>query len=308
MIDEQLLPAFRDLRDFVATEYLPATRDTVAWTALPGGAAWYEQLVREQTTTDLSAAEIHELGKREVARILDEMRGVRDQVEFDGDLAAFFEFMSTDPRFQFESEEAAIQAYEDIRSKVTAALPAVFQVSQGQLRDSPVEAFQGRVVLGGVLPIRFPGRLPAGRFLYLNTYDLSRIPVYITESLSLHEAEPGHHFQGTIQQEMDDLPDFRRFGEYYVAYGEGWALYAEDLRPGDGPADRPYQYYGKLSEDEFAPCGWSWTRACIPRAGPAKRPLPTCRKTPPCPMRRSSRRSSAISPSRDRRWATRSAS
>ncbi len=251
MIDEQLLPAFRDLRDFVATEYLPATRDTVAWTALPGGAAWYEQLVREQTTTDLSAAEIHELGKREVARILDEMRGVRDQVEFDGDLAAFFEFMSTDPRFQFESEEAAIQAYEDIRSKVTAALPAVFEIfPKASYEIRPVEAFRAASSSGASYQSASPDGSRPGVF-YLNTYDLSRIPVYITESLSLHEAEPGHHFQGTIQQEMDDLPDFRRFGDYYVAYGEGWALYAEYLGPEMGLLTDPYQYYGKLSEEQL---------------------------------------------------------
>ena len=251
MIGERLLPAYRQLHDFVANEYLPATRDTVAWTALPGGVAWYEYFVREQTTTDLSAAEIHELGKSEVGRILDEMRAVRDRVEFDGDLAAFFEFMSTDPRFQFESEDAALQAYEDVRSKVTAALPTVFEIFPGATYEiRPVEAFRAASSSGASYQSASPDGSRPGVF-YLNTYDLSRIPVYITESLSLHEAEPGHHFQGTLQQEMNDLPDFRRFGDYYVSYGEGWALYAEYLGPEMGLLTDPYQYYGKLAEEQL---------------------------------------------------------
>jgi uncharacterized protein (DUF885 family) len=251
MIGEQLLPAFRKLRDFVATEYLPATRDTVAWTALPGGAAWYEHLVRMQTTTDLTAAEIHDLGRREVARILDEMRAVRDQVDFDGDLAAFFEFLSTDPRFRFESEDAAIRAYEEVRTRVTAALPTVFEIfPRATYEIRPVEAFRAASAAGASYQDPSSDGSRPGVF-YLNTHDLSRIPVYITETLSLHEAEPGHHFQSTIQQEMDDLPDFRRFGDYYVAYGEGWALYAESLGPEMGLLEDPYQYYGKLSEEQL---------------------------------------------------------
>jgi uncharacterized protein (DUF885 family) len=251
MIGERLVPAIRELRNFVAEEYLPATRETVAWTALPNGVGWYEQLVREQTTTDLTASEIHELGKHEVARILDEMRAVKEEVAFDGDLAAFFEFLSTDPRFRFESEEAAIQAYEDIRSTVTNALPTVFEIfPEATYEIRPVEAFRAASASGASYQSASPDGSRPGIF-YLNTYDLSRIPTYITESLSLHEAEPGHHFQGTIQQEMTDLPDFRRFGDYYVAYGEGWALYAEYLGREMGLYTDPYQYYGKLAEEQL---------------------------------------------------------
>ena len=250
-IGEQVIPAYRRLFDFVVNAYLPASRDTVARTALPDGEAWYDYLVRSQTTTDLSAEEIHTLGLSEVARILDEMRGVKEQVGFEGDLAAFFEFMATDPRFRFDSEAEALRAYEDIRETVTAALPAVFEIfPRGTYEIRPVEAFRAASAAGASYQDGSPDGSRPGIF-YLNTHDLSRIPTYITESLSLHEAEPGHHFQSTIQLELEDLPDFRRFGDYYVAYGEGWALYAEYLGREMGLFTDPYQYYGKLAEEQL---------------------------------------------------------
>jgi len=247
-IKTRLVPAYAKLHDFVEEEYLPACRDTVGMGGLPGGEEWYAFLVRETTTTDLSADEIHEIGLAEVARIHGEMHGVMKTVGFDGDLKAFFEFLNTDEQFYFDTREELLAGYEALRSKADEAAPRLFsRLPKAGFEIRPVEAFRERSAAGGSYMSPSADGSRPGVF-YVNTYDLSARPSWAMESLYLHEAIPGHHFQGALAIELEDLPDFRRFGGY-TAYAEGWGLYAETLGPEMGFYTDPYQYFGKLNAE-----------------------------------------------------------
>ncbi len=249
-IMDDLLPAYARLRDFVRDEYLPACRDSVGLSALPGGAEWYAYTVRVNTTTELSPDEIHRIGQEEVARILDEMDSVRRQVGYDGDLPAFLEHLKTDDRYYFESEDQLIDAYRDVQTRINAVLPAFFDLfPKTDYEIRPVEAFRAEAAAGASYQAGSPDGSRPGIF-YINTYNLKAQPRFIVETLSLHEASPGHHFQISIQQEIDGLPMFRRFGGY-TAYSEGWALYAESLGREMGLFTDPYQYYGRLSDEQL---------------------------------------------------------
>jgi uncharacterized protein (DUF885 family) len=245
-----LLPAYARLRDFLRDEYLPAGRETVGWSALPGGAEWYAFEVRAQTTTDMTPEEIHRLGLSEVARIRSEMDRIRVEVGFEGDLAAFFEHLKTDPRYFFGSPEEVLVAYRELKIRIDAALPALFEDfprADYELRE--VEAFRAASAAGASYQQPSADGARPGIF-YVNTFNLQAQPRYGTETLSLHEASPGHHFQVAIAQELDHLPRLRRFGGE-TAYGEGWALYAESLGPDLGLFTDPYQYYGRLNDEQL---------------------------------------------------------
>jgi uncharacterized protein (DUF885 family) len=245
-----LVPAYAKMRDFLRDEYLPKARDTVGLGALPDGAAWYAFRVRQQTTTDLTPEQIHEFGKAEVARILDEMNTVREQVGFDGDLEAFFHHLETDDRFYFKSEEEALQAYRDQQAKIKTLLPKLFDIApKTDYEVRPVEAFRAKTEAGASYQSPAPDGSRPGVF-YLNTYNLRAQPNFLVDTLSIHEASPGHHFQISIQQEIESLPAFRRFGGY-TAFSEGWALYAESLGKELGVFTDPYQWYGRLSDEQL---------------------------------------------------------
>ncbi|HWJ07024.1 MAG TPA: DUF885 domain-containing protein [Steroidobacteraceae bacterium] len=248
-LDTKLLPAFRRLRDFVRDEYLPHTRTTVAWTALPDGAAWYQNYVREHTTTTMTAEEIHQVGLGEVARIRGEMDRVRQQVGFKGDLPAFFEFLETDPQFYFTRGSDLIDGYQVLKRRIDAALPRLFSVfPKADYEVREVEAFRAASAAGGSYqPPSADGSRPG--IFYVNTFNLKAQPKYGMETLSLHEAAPGHHFQVAIQQELEGVPRFRRFGGDYTAYVEGWALYAESLGKELGMFTDPYQWFGRLNDE-----------------------------------------------------------
>jgi uncharacterized protein (DUF885 family) len=250
-LEEDLLPAYRRLRDFVRDEYLPQTRESVAWTALPDGEAWYAHLVEEQTTTKLTPDEIHAIGLDEVARILGEMDKVRQQVGFKGDLQAFFVFLETDPQFYFTSAAEVVAAYREAKAEINAALPkafAVFPKADYEVRE--VEAFRAESAAGASYQAPSADGSRPGIF-YVNTFNLKALPKFGTETLSLHEAAPGHHFQIAIQQELSGLPKFRRFGGDYTAFSEGWALYAESLGKELGLFTDPYQWFGRLNDEQL---------------------------------------------------------
>jgi len=248
-IGDGVLPAYRRLRDFVRDEYLPKTRSTVAWTALPDGAAWYAFKVQEHTTTSLAPDEIHEIGLREVARIRGEMDQVRQQVGFQGDLPAFFRFLETDPRFYFTQGADLLNGYRMLKVRIDAALPALFSVfPRADYEVREVEAFRAASAAGGYYQSGSADGSRPGIF-YVNTYNLKAQPKYGMETLSLHEAAPGHHFQRSIQQELEGVPRFRRFGGDYTAYAEGWALYAESLGRELGLFTDPYQWFGRLNDE-----------------------------------------------------------
>ncbi|MEE4175570.1 MAG: DUF885 domain-containing protein, partial [Xanthomonadales bacterium] len=244
-IATQVVPAYRALHDFIRDEYLPASRETVGMLALPDGRAWYAQLVREYTTTDLSPGEIHEIGLAEVERIHREMRAVMDRVGFEGELSEFFTFMNTDPQFYFDRQEDLLSGYEALRARVDAGVAPLFTLTpEAGYEIRPVEPFREKSAAGGSYQRPSADGSRPGIF-HVNTYDLSARPSWAMESLFLHEAVPGHHFQIAINQELQGLPAFRRFS-FYTAYTEGWALYAESLGKAMGVYEDPYQYFGKL--------------------------------------------------------------
>ncbi len=248
VIVSKIVPAYQALHDFIQHEYLPGTRDTVGLSALPNGEDWYAYNVRSITTTDLSPAEIHEIGKREVARIHDEMRKVMAQTGFEGSLQEFFAFLNSNESFYFDDADDLIASYRALREDVHAkALKLFHGLPEADYEIRPVEPFREKSASGASYQAASPDGSRPGVF-YVNTYDLSARPSWAVESLFLHEAVPGHHFQISIQRELDDLPAFRRFGGY-TAYIEGWGLYAESLGKEMGVYQDPYQYYGALQAE-----------------------------------------------------------
>jgi uncharacterized protein (DUF885 family) len=247
-LTREVLPAYSRLADFIEKNYLPAARTTVGWADLPDGQGWYRWRIRGATTMDMPADEIHSLGLAEVARIRGEMLAVKNQVAFKGDLEAFFKFLEDDPQFYFTSEEELLDAYRGVKKRIDALLPKLFaDFPKADYEIRPVEAFRAESAAGGSYQAASPDGKRPGIF-YINTHNLRAQPRFGLETLSLHEASPGHHFQISIQQELTDLPRMRRFNGY-VSYSEGWALYAESLGKELGVFTDPYQWYGRLSDE-----------------------------------------------------------
>ena len=248
LIADALVPAFRRLRDFIADEYLPAARETAGMHDLPGGEEWYAWLTANTTTTDLSPAEIHEIGLAEVERIHGEIEAVMAEVDFEGDMDEFFEYTRTAERFVFDTPEDLLQAHEDMREKVDEAVRKLFnRFPEADYEIRAVEPYRERTAAGGSYQRPAADGSRPGIF-YANTYDLSARPSWGVAALFLHEAAPGHHFQIALQQETEGLPAFRRFGGY-TAYTEGWGLYAEWLGHEMGIYDDPWARYGALSAE-----------------------------------------------------------
>jgi len=244
----EILPAYTRLADFIERDYLPAARTTVGWADLPDGANWYRWRIRKSTTMDMPPEEIHALGLAEVARIRAEMLAVKEQVGFKGDLEAFFKHLEEDPQFYFNSEAELLGAYQEVKRHVDGLLPKLFaDFPKADYQIRPVEAFRAASAAGGSYQAPSADGKRPGIF-YINTFNLKAQPRFGIETLSLHEASPGHHFQISIQQELTGLPRFRRFNGY-VSYSEGWALYAESLGKELGVFTDPYQWYGRLSDE-----------------------------------------------------------
>lgn len=247
-IENKVIPAYRSLANFLRDEYLPASRTTVGYWALPDGEEWYEFQVRANTTVDMSPEEIHQLGLREVARIRSEMEQVMAQVGFEGDLQDFFKYVQEDDQFYFDNAEDLLQGYRDLQTKVNEKLPSMFDIfPKADYEVRAIEAFRAESSAGASYQPAAPDGSRPGIF-YVNTHNLRAQPKFIMETLSLHEASPGHHFQISIQQELESLPAFRRFGGY-TAFSEGWALYVESIGKEMGMFEDPMQYYGKLSDE-----------------------------------------------------------
>ncbi len=250
LIAERIVPSYQRLHAYVRDEYLPRTRSTVSASALPNGARWYAYLVREQTTTDLTPAQIHDIGLAEVARLRGEMQKVMREVGFKGALEEFFELMRTDPRFYFKNEADLLNGYRALKSGVAERLPLLFaERPAADFEIRAIEPFRARSGPGGQYQAATPDGKRPGIF-YANTYDLSSRPSFAMDALYLHEAEPGHHFQISIQRELGELPRFRRFSGF-TAYSEGWGLYAESLGKELGLYSDPYRYFGALSSEMY---------------------------------------------------------
>jgi uncharacterized protein (DUF885 family) len=244
----EVTPAFARLHAELVERYLPAARETTALSALPEGRDWYDHLVRHHTTTDLSAEEIHQLGVAEVARIGAEMDRVRARTDYQGPADGFADHLRSDPRFFFDSEDLLLAAYRDIAKRIDPEVVRLFGrlprlpfgvvAVPAEMAPSAPAAFY----LEGSLALARPGRF------FANTHDLGTRPSWNMESLCLHEAVPGHHFQITLAQELDDLPEFRRRG-LFTAYVEGWGLYCESLGEDLGLYTDAYQRFGALDAE-----------------------------------------------------------
>lgn len=246
----QIVPAYRGLRDYLSNEYLPHARKTVGLYALPDGRDWYDYMIKINTTTALSADAIHEMGLAEVKRIRGEMEKVMREVGFEGSLAEWFEYVKTDDRFYYDNEEDLLDGYRAIEARMDKAVPKLFDIEpKAGFEVRPIEAFRAASSAGAMYQSPSPDGSRPGIF-YVNTHNLKAQPKFGMETLFIHEAIPGHHFQNALQIELGDLPRFRRFGGY-TAFGEGWALYAESLGKELGFFQDPMQWYGRLSDEQL---------------------------------------------------------
>jgi uncharacterized protein (DUF885 family) len=247
-IDKAIFPAFRRLRDFLQTEYLPKARDTVGLSGMKGGDKLYAYLIEQNTTLPLTADEVHNLGLSEVKRITAEMETIKRKVGFKGTLPQFFTYIRSDPRFKPASKEALRAGYLAIGQRVAAAVPRLFAViPKTPLEIREVPDFLAKNQAAAYYQQGTPDGSRPGVF-YFNTYDLPSRTTPGMETLYLHEAVPGHHFQISIAQEDASLPAFMRFGGN-TAYVEGWALYSESLWKDLGMETDPYQRFGGLDDE-----------------------------------------------------------
>jgi uncharacterized protein (DUF885 family) len=241
-------PAFQKFHDFLVATYIPGCRTTIGVNKLPDGEKIYIYTTRQQTTTDLTPAQIHQIGLDEVKRIHAEMDKVIASTGFKGDFRAFTKYLLTDPKFYYTDAESLLSGYRDIAKRIDPKLVEFFSVlPRLPYGVRPVPAYAEKSQAGAYYE---PGSLKAGRpgYFFANTYDLPGRPKWGMETLTLHEAVPGHHFQIAIAQEMDDLPEFRKNGGYN-AFAEGWALYAESLGYEMGFFKDPYQNFGHLGDE-----------------------------------------------------------
>ncbi|WP_417476432.1 DUF885 domain-containing protein [Maricaulis sp.] len=252
-IEDSAQPAYASLASFLRDEYLPQTRESLGISDVPEGRAYYQTLVRYHTTLDTSPEEVHQRGLAEVARIRDEMEAVIAESEFEGSFAEFLHFLRTDPQFYATTAEELLMHAAWIAKRLDDQMPAYF----GHL---PRLSYGVRPVPDTMAPTYTTGRYwpgdmergIAGGYM-VNTYDLTQRPLYTLPALTAHEAVPGHHHQGSIAAELENVPDFRR-NTYITAFGEGWGLYSETLGRDMGIYTTPYEEFGRLSYEMWRAC------------------------------------------------------
>lgn len=243
-----IIPAHTRLRDFLKNEYLPVARDGVGLVSMKGGPKLYDYLIESNTTVKMSADEVHNLGLSEVARIRRQMDDIRVQTGFNGDLKAFFNYFRDDPKFQFSSKEDMRDTFLAIGRKVDERVREQFStIPKSPLEIRPVPDYREKTDAGGSYNAGTPDGSRPGIFYY-NSYDLPSRSKPESETLYLHEAVPGHHFQISLAQENEALPSFMRFGGN-TAYAEGWGLYAETLWKELGVESDPYYRFGGLNDE-----------------------------------------------------------
>ena len=248
---EKVHPAFARYKRFLESDYIPAARKSLGASQLPGGARYYALRARSQTTTTLTPEQIHAIGLAEVARIRAEMDKAIAAAGFQGTFAEFVKFINTDKRFFFTRPEDRLAAYRDIAKRADAELPRFFaELPRTPYGIRAMEAYEGDNVDHYSSPALDGSR--AG-FFDANVNNLANRPTHEMEATLLHEAVPGHHLQVARSYELQDLPRFRRTG-WYVAYGEGWALYAESLGYEMGFYTDPYMRFGALSAEMLRAC------------------------------------------------------
>jgi len=248
LISQKLIPCLKNLYNYVSTEYLAKSRTTSGISAIPDGQAYYKQLIKSYTTTDLTAEEIHAIGLKEVARILAEMEKVKTQVGYTGDLKSFFNYVREKKELMpFTEPQQVIDNFNAIHEKMKPNLDKLFDLKpKTPFVVKRTEAFRENSASAEYNQGSVDGTRPG--IFYVPIPDVKKYNYYADEDLFLHEAIPGHHYQISIQQENKDLPEFRKT-IWFNAYGEGWALYTESLGKELGLYQDPYQYFGMLSAE-----------------------------------------------------------
>lgn len=249
-------PAYEALISFMKGQKGRANSDHGAW-KFPDGEAFFNNALKRTTTTDLTANEIHQIGLDEVARIHGEMDAIRVKVGFDGTLQDFFEFMKTDKQFYYSADTEGKAAYlkdavhliDSMKTRldeifITKPKADIMVKAVEPFREqSAGKAFYNRPAADGSRP----------GIYYANLYDMESMPTYQMEALAYHEGIPGHHMQLAIQQELEDVPMFRKFGGY-TAYTEGWGLYSEFIPKEMGFYADPYSDFGRLAMELWRAC------------------------------------------------------
>ncbi len=247
-VRDAIFPAYTRLRDFLRDAYLPVAREGVGLVHMKGGPVLYRYLIEANTTLPLTADYVHNLGLSEVARITREMETIKTQVGFKGTLGAFFDDQRTNPKFQFASKDDMRDTFLAIGKRVDLRVREQFStIPKTPLEIRPVPEYREKTDAGGSYNQGTPDGTRPGIFYY-NSYDLPSRQKPESETLYLHEAVPGHHFQISLAQENTALPPFMRFGGN-TAFAEGWALYAETLWPELGMETDPYQRFGGLNDE-----------------------------------------------------------
>ncbi len=253
-IETSVVPSFRAIKKFFETEYLPQTRTAIGVSSTPGGSEFYQNRINYYTTSpDYTARDIHNIGLEEVARIRGDMEAIISEVGFKGTFSEFLEFLRTDPQFYVTTPDALLREARDIAKRIDATLPQFFKtLPRRPYGVSPVpDAIAPKYTGGRYSPPR--SETASGTYL-VNTYKLDSRPLYTLPALTAHEAVPGHHLQGALNQELSDrIPAFRR-RLYLSAYGEGWGLYSEFLAADMGIYRTPYDRFGQLTYEMWRAC------------------------------------------------------
>ena len=270
-IQGAVVPGYKAGMEFLLAEYLPAARESIAAAELPDGLEFYTHRIRYFTSLALTPQEVHQTGLEEVRRIRAEMEAVKKKVAFSGSFRQFIEFLRSDPRFYAQTAEQLLEKTALVLKRMDGELPRLFKT----LPRLPygIRAIPDYSAPGNTAAYYFPGPGDGSRagVYYVNTYDLPSRPLYEIEALSLHEAVPGHHLQIALQQELANLPLFRRFSGF-TSFVEGWALYAERLGLESGFYQDAYSDFGRLSYEMWRACrlvvdtgmhalGWSRAQA-----------------------------------------------
>ena len=246
LIKINIIPAYIDLNNFLKTVYLPNSRQSIGLSAVPDGALWYEYAARYHTTTNLTPDEIHNIGLKEVKRIRNEMEQIIKDLEWDGDFKSFLNYLRTSPRFYYDNPDDLLNAYLIMAKSIDPLLPKIFKVfPRSPYGVIPIPAESAPFTTTAYYNSPAKGR-PG--YFYANLYKPESRPKYEIPVLTVHEAVPGHHFQISIAQELENVPTFRKY-QSFTAFVEGWGLYSEELGEFMNLYDDPYDKFGQLTYD-----------------------------------------------------------
>ena len=246
LIVNKINPAYKQLNDFLIKEYLPQSRNSIGISGVPGGKEYYEYLTRYFTTTNLTPDEIHDLGLKEIERIRSEMEDIIKKVEWEGDFDSFLNYLRTSPRFYYDNPEDLFNAYLIMSKTIDPLLPKIFKTfPRAPYGVIPIPDESAPFTTTAYYNSPSPGR-PG--YFYANLYKPESRPKYEIPVLTVHEAVPGHHFQISIAQELENVPIFRKYMGI-TAFIEGWGLYSEELGDHIGLYDDPYDKFGQLTYD-----------------------------------------------------------